>query len=232
MSYYDHFAKQSSTFIGKWVKRRARERQVSLLKPFFPHRNCAILEIGAGMGECATICFQAGYTNYTAVEPNSIMRERLAKRNIKVKDYLIPHLNEADESYDAIILFHVFEHLNGPRDAKTFIHEAQRVLRPHGILCILSPDYLHWKEHFFNGDYTHNNVTTVRRTLQLFQDSGFSVLTWRYFSGFFSGWLATVVSYLIQFGLFFSNGNYLDDKLYKLKGTFLRSFLIVGKRSA
>lgn len=232
MGYYNHFAQQSITPIGNWIKRYARERQVALIKPYLSDRECKILEIGPGLGECVDLFLQATYTNYTAVEPNAIMRERLAAKNIKIKNYLIPHLNETDEAYDAIILFHVFEHLNGPAEASVFMREARRVLRPNGILCILSPDYLHWKEHFFNSDYTHNNITTVRRTSQLFQDNGFRTLTCQYFSGFFNGWLATIASHFIRLGLLFSNGNRLDDRIYKLKGTFLRSFLIIGKKQA
>jgi hypothetical protein len=89
---------------------------------------------------------------------------------------------------------------------------------------------LHCQHDFFNVDYTHSNVTTVRRTLQLFHDNGFRVLKYTYFSGFFSGLLATFVSYVARFALFFSVGNGLDSKLYKLKTTFLRSFLIVGAK--
>jgi hypothetical protein len=66
--------------------------------------------------------------------------------------------------------------------------------------------------------------------MQLFRDNGFRTLTWIYFSAFFCGALATVASYLVGKALFFANGNGLDNKLYKLKTTFLRRFLIIGSR--
>ncbi len=108
--------------------------------------------------------------------------------------------------------------------------EAWRVLQPGGILSIASPDYLHWKEDFYNCDYSHNNVTTVRRTLQLLHNSGFQVLKHVYLSGFFTGRPATLASYLVRWRLLFANSNRLDRKLYKLKLDFLRRFIVIGEK--
>jgi SAM-dependent methyltransferase len=227
MSCFEHFV-QSTTPVGHWIMRSRGQREISILQPFLPGRDCAILEVGAGMGEMAELLRQAGYRNYTAVEPSNAMREHLARKGITAKDYMIPPLAEKDCSYDAIVLIDVFEHLNDARETQSFIAEAWRVLQPDGILCIASPDYLHWKEDFFNCDYSHNNVTSVRRTLQLLHNNGFRVPKYVYLSGFFTGILASVASYLVRWGLFFANGNGLDKKLYKLKLTFLRRFLIIG----
>jgi SAM-dependent methyltransferase len=229
MGFYDHFAAQSATRAGRWMKRRARQRQLARIVPFLPDRRGAILEIGPGLGELADLFQEAGYRDYTAVEPNAVMRERLARRGIKTRNYRLPHLEEEDGSYDAIVLFHVFEHLNGNQEGQLFLSEARRVLRPHGLLCLLAPDYLHCGCDFYNVDYTHNNVTTVRRVSQLFQDNGFRVVDRVYFSGFFSGPLATLVSGVVRCGLFFSSGSNLSDRLYRLKTSFLRSFLITGR---
>lgn len=230
MSYFDHFVHSPSTTVGDRIKRRERQRQFALMQPFFPNRSCDILEIGPGMGELSDLFLNAGYHNYTVVEPNDTMRNRLAARGVMTKNYLIPHLNEEDNSYDAIILFDVFEHLNDNHEAAIFITEARRVLRPGGMLCILAPDYLHWKEDFFNCDFSHANVTSVRRTLQLFHNNDFRMLKYVYFSGFLTHLPATVTSHLIRFGLFLSSSNGIDKKLYKLKLTFLRRFLIIGRK--
>lgn len=230
MTYFDHFVDSPTTPVGDWIKRRERQRQFALMQPFFPNRDCPILELGPGMGELSELFLDAGYRNYTVVEPNTIMRNRLAARGVMTKNYLIPHLNEEDKAYDAIVLFDVFEHLNDTHEATAFIAEAHRVLRPGGLLCILAPDYLHWKEDFFNCDFSHANVTSLRRTLQLFHNNGFRTLKYAYFSGFFMGMSATVFSHLVRFVLPFSSSNGIDKKLYKLKLTFLRKFLIVGKK--
>jgi SAM-dependent methyltransferase len=228
--FYDHFAKQSITPIGNWITQRAGRRQLTLIQPFLPGTGCAILEIGPGLGVLAELFMQKGYCNYTAVEPNVTMRAHLVERGIRSKSYRIPLIDEEDHTYDLIILSHVFEHLDGTSEARIFMREAQRVLQPGGHLCIISPDYLHLREDFFNVDYTHSNITTLRRTIQLFRDNGFRVVKSAYLSGFFGGPLATVVSYLFRLGLFFCEGNRLDAKLYKLKTTFLRSFLVIGEK--
>ena len=227
MSYFDHFV-QSTTSIGRWIMRLRGQREISIMQPFLKGRDCAILEVGAGMGDMADLLRQAGYRNYTAVEPSDVMREHIARKGINTKDYMIPPLAEKDSSYDAIILIDVFEHLNDAREAQSFIAEAWRVLQPDGVLCIESPDYLHWEEDFFNCDYSHNNVTSVRRALQLLHNGDFEVPMYVYLSGFFTGILATAASYLVRWGLFFANSNGLDKKLYKLKLTFLRRFFIIG----
>lgn len=230
MSYFDHFVQSPGTPIGDWITQRTKEREFALMHPFLPEPGCEILEIGPGMGELAELFLHAGYHNYAVVEPNTIMRERLAARGIMTRNYLIPHLQEEDNAYDLLILSNVFEHLNGTHEAGIFVAEARRVLRPGGLLCIVSPDYLHWKEDFFNCDFSHANVTTVRRTLQLFHNHGFRVLKYAYLSGFFTGMPATVLSHLVRAGLFFANSNGIDKKLYKLKLTFLRRFLIIGAK--
>ncbi len=230
MSYYDHFADQSTTKVGRWIQRYANQRQLAIIQPFLPGTDCAILEIGPGTGELTRLFLQLGYRNYTVVEPNTKLRRHLAGMGVGTRNYMIPHLDEEDDSYDLIVLFHVFEHLDGVQEVGAFMSEARRVLRTGGLLCIASPDYLHCGQDFFNVDYTHSNITTLRRISQLFHDSGFQISKCAYFSGFFSGVAATLVSHIVRLGLWFSVGNKLDSKLYKLKTTFLRSFLIIGAR--
>jgi SAM-dependent methyltransferase len=230
VSYYDCFADQSATRVGRWIQRTARRRQLAAMQPFLPATDCAVLEIGPGTGELLQAFRLLGYRNYTVVEPNAKFREHLAATGVATRSYMIPHLEEEDSSFDVIVLFHVFEHLETTRDARMFISEARRVLRSGGLLCILSPDYLHLRQDFFNVDYTHSNITTLRRTLQLFHDNGFGLLKHAYFSAFFSGCMATLISHMVRLALWFSVGNRIDSRLYKLKTTFLRSFLVVGAK--
>jgi SAM-dependent methyltransferase len=230
MSYFDHFARAPMTPAGRWILLNTLKREFSVIEPMLPDPDATILEIGPGMGELAQYFISAGYRNYTVVEPNDLMREHLARQSLRTKNYMIPALQEEDSSYDAIILSDVFEHLNDTTEAKLFIAEARRVLRPGGILCIGSPDYTHWHEDFFNADFSHSNITSVRRTQQLFQNNGFRTLKYEYFSGFLTGFPATLLSHLVHTMLFFLHSPETGNKLYKLKLTFLRRFLIVGKK--
>jgi SAM-dependent methyltransferase len=207
-------------------------RQFAHVQRLLTSRDSAILEIGPGHGDLADLFQQAGYHDYTVVEPNALMRDPLAQRGLKTKNYLIPRLDEADGSYDAVVLFDVFEHLTDTAAAMTFIAEAARVLRPAGLLCILSPDYLHWQADFFDCDFSHSNVTSVRRTLQLFHNQRLRTLEYTYFSSVLEGIPATVLSYAGRVVLMFANSNGMDGKLYKIKLSCLRRFLIIGRKES
>ena len=198
MGYFDHFANSPSTPIGDWITRRTKALEFSIIKNFLPNKECAILEIGPGNGDLVKLFLNSGYLNYTIIEPNDIMRSRFSSMGIMCKSYTVPPLNEEDEYYDAIILVDVFEHLNDTREARLFIAEAYRVLRTKGILCIVSPDYLHWKNDFFECDYTHSNITSIRRTIQLFYNNKFQIRKYVYLSGFFQGKLATISSIITR----------------------------------
>jgi SAM-dependent methyltransferase len=230
MTFMDHFAQTSRTALGGWIKWRTKRREFALLQALMPDRRSAILEVGPGKGELAQLFAAAGYGNYTAVEPNQEMRAALVRRGVRTRNYLIPPIHEADASYDLVVLIDVFEHLPGAQEAQAFIAEARRVLRPGGLLCIASPDYLHWRQDFYNCDYTHNNVTSVRRTLQQFYNSGFRTVRYEYLSGPLSGLPATLLSNAARLLLAFADSNGIDKKPYKLKLTLLRRFLIVGAR--
>lgn len=230
MSFFDHFADSAMTPMGRWVLLRTQRSEYTVLRRHLVDPRSAILELGPGRGELAQMLRADGFLNYTGVEPNPKMNAMLHKAGFQVKAYLIPQLQEPDNSYDAIILNDVFEHLNDTAEAKLFVSEAKRVLRPGGLLCIGCPDYTHWGIDFFNSDYSHANITTVRRTRQLFMNYGLHLKTFTYLSGFVSGPPATLLSHLVRLGLGFVRPADNEDKLYKLKLSFLRRFFIIGAK--
>lgn len=233
MAYFDHFATGTSTGIGDWLTTHAIDEQFRFLSTHLPRTDADILEIGPGHGEFAERIMRGGYRNYDVVEPNGRMREKLEGLGARrVKDYLIPDLREADASYDAIVICDVFEHLNDTREAQRFIAEAARVLRPGGILFILSPDLMDWKEDFYNCDFSHSNPTTVRRTHEMFMNEGLSTAEYRYSYSGFSGPLGFLLNRAVKAATFWASGEDLDFKPYKLRLTFLRRFMIVGRKAA
>lgn len=230
MSYFDHFATSPMTAGGRWIVRGILRREYAILRKSLQDRRAAILEIGPGRGELAEILREDGFLNYTGVEPNALMRDMLVEQGFRMKSYMIPQLEEPDASYDVVFLSDVFEHLNDTAEAKLFISEVARVLRTDGLICIGCPDYLHWGVDFFNGDYSHANITTERRTRQLFMNYGLRTVSCTYMSGFVSGPAATLLSTLVRAGLCFVHATQNEEKLYKLKLTFLRRFFIVGAK--
>lgn len=205
-----------------------------MMQKFFPEKQCAILEIGPGTGEVAQMFLEDGYENYTVVEPNNGMRHALEKKGIQTKNYRIPPLLEKDNTYDVLILIHVFEHLNDAKEAEQFFLEAHRVLKPGGLLCLNCPDYLHAGKEFFNCCWNHSNTTTVLRTSQLCTDYGFSLQHCVYYTAFFTGLPATIISRIAQTVLCVFHGSIRDKsvwhKLYKLRWTFMRQFFVIAKK--
>ena len=210
------------------------ELQFAFLSRHLPGgRNVDILEIGPGHGEFAVRVMAAGYCNYDVVEPNPTLRAKLEALGVRnAKSYLIPDLSEADESYDAIIMCDVFEHLNDVREAHRFVSEAKRVLRKGGILFILSPDLMDWKEDFYNCDFSHSNPTTVRRTHEMFINEELATAGFQYAYSGFRGAIGYAVSRLVKILTSCARSEDLDNKLYKLRLTFLRRFMIVGRKDA
>jgi SAM-dependent methyltransferase len=233
MPYFDHFAETRGTAVGEAISRRMFEREFDFLRPHLSRGAASeILEIGPGHGELAALFWAAGYRNYDIVEPNDAMREKLVARGVRrSSSYLLPGFQEADATYDCIIMCDVFEHLNGAPEAQTCIAEAHRVLRPGGVFFILSPDYTDWEEDFFNCDFSHSNPTTVRRVVQMFRNAGFEPRAFRYLYGCLpgaSGWLLSRMIKLITAGAASESSEF---RLYKLRLTFLRRFMIVGQRA-
>lgn len=232
MAYFDHYAKGRATGIGLMLEKKTKKKEFHYIVSFLPKgRDTEILEIGPGEGGLASVFLSMGYHAYDVVEPNSLLREKLIQMGVrKAKNYYIPALQESDGLYDLIICSDVFEHLNDRNEAQLFVEEAYRVLRTNGILFIISPDYRDWKSDFFNCDFSHNHVTTVKRTMQLFADFNFSTIGYRYNYCCFSGVLAYLLGKAVKMATCFSNGNNPGSKLYKLRLTFLRRFAIIGQK--
>lgn len=230
MPYFDHFIQPETTRLGHWLVGRVARAEFHLLRPYLPSHTCQILEVGPGTGTLADILSNAGWSNYKIIEPNTIMFQSLLARGYHGDQYLAPPFKEADTSVDVIIASNVFEHMNGALQASQFIEESHRILRPNGLLCLMAPDYLHWQADFFNADYTHNNITTARRVVQEFSNAGFRVELCTYLSGFVTGWPATICSNLTRLFMAPISSNGLDSKLYKLKLSLLRRYLIIGRK--
>lgn len=113
------------------------------LHRYCPSQSSRVLDIGCGNGYISYLCSRLGYsvTATDAWEPP----EREALFKTAGIAYFPSNLNEAspfrqlqDESFDAVILGEVFEHLlNHPVG---ILREIHRVLSPRGILILTTPN--------------------------------------------------------------------------------------------
>ena len=227
------------TRIGRWI---VRIHSLFILKKIFYFHgkgSLKILEIGPGKGYFADLCAGDKRVAYSAIEANKEQTDVLKKKNFDVTQSFVPPIEKAAESFDVVLLSHVLEHMNDCKTAISLIEDVYRVLKKSGIIVIVSPDFLSYKEDFFNVDYTHNYVTTVRRVRAMVEDGGFKTIHVNYCSGPLHGKiLASISSYLVKF-LFaagipylFARNRFLDEKVYTMKVCLLRSLILIGRKAA
>lgn len=229
-TFFDHLGKaERPTGLGMRFVRRASERIFSFAD--IPAGG-SVLEIGPGRGEFAELCL-AKKLQYHAVEPNPGLAESLRGRGANVVCARVPPLPALDCKFDAVVMINVMEHMSGLEQALDICCQIRQVLKPGGKFVIHCPDYLSWRLHFFNCDFSHNYVTTRRRLDQLLINAGYADLRSRYMSGPFTGAGAVIVSSIasrMPFGALealFPRSS-VCSRLYKLQLTFSRRVLILG----
>jgi SAM-dependent methyltransferase len=234
MGFFTHFAPVKPTAPGAWLTRMTVEQEFRFLREHLSlSPEAPVLEIGPGQGELAALFCKAGHRSYDIVEPDDGLREgcrRLPLRNVFAD--IVPPLPVADGSYALVIMCDVFEHMNDSRVAGQMIGEVVRVLRPGGSLFVLCPDYLHWKEEFYNCDFSHSNPTTVRRMNQLFFNHGLETVATMYHYCFMTGAAGFLAGTMVRLATwpFVGAGADINSRLYRLRLCFLRRFLMIGRK--
>ena len=239
MTFYDNFTQDEKmpTKVGMRLVRFKNKRIFNILNELTGQKKINVLEIGPGRGVFAEVCLNEKI-EYTAIEVNQTLANSLSKKGFRVINSKAPPIPIISNKFDLIYMNQVFEHMDSIEMAQKLIEECYRLLKQGGILCIISPDYLIWKEEFFNGDYTHNYVTTTRRLKGIFYDNGLEVVHITYIAGPFFGDMMTYLLstingvlirpkliHLITFGLI------SEERVYKVRTTLFRSFMIVGAKN-
>lgn len=115
-------------------------RAVHTISPDLPFR--AILEVGGGQGGLTTLLYPHASVTNIDLEPKFADASCNKKANV---DFLVGDATQLpfpDNSFDAVTMFDVLEHI--PDDLAA-IAEAQRVLRPGGYLLISTPNSAQWR---------------------------------------------------------------------------------------
>lgn len=123
-----------------------------------------LLDLGCGTGWLAE-----HFEHYTGVDgsQDAVARAVARGRNVIHGDLDQP-LPFADETFDAIVMKDVLEHVADP---VSLVHEVHRVMRPSGVVFASSPDAQRWVW----DDYTHRRPFTRKSYRLLFADQGFEV---------------------------------------------------------
>ncbi|MDA3917536.1 MAG: class I SAM-dependent methyltransferase [Deltaproteobacteria bacterium] len=207
----------------------------------FLRKDDIIVEIGPGLGHFAKETRIHGL-EYIGFEPSKVLREKLQKNNINVRDEFIPPIPLENDCCDLVYASMILEHLPTHTKASEFSLEIARVLKKGGHVCLIVPNYLTSKEFFFEMDYTHSFVTTKRRVTNLLRDAELQLVEVQHVIGWFwvkSGFFHHILRHLINtlmvpvhFGVttWFFEYIGLETLLWKIRKTFFESLIIVAKK--
>jgi len=161
-------------------------------------RGARVLDVGCGRGVMLRALLDLGYEAH-GVE---ISTEAAAGADPRATVHIAPDLTQAalpDQFFDAVILWHVLEHLPHP---DRVLAELHRILKPGGRLILAVPNYASWqarlmKSHWFHLDLPRPLYHFTPRTLKrLLQQSGFRCRSLRHFALLQNpfGWLQSLLN--------------------------------------
>jgi 2-polyprenyl-3-methyl-5-hydroxy-6-metoxy-1,4-benzoquinol methylase len=144
-----------------------------LLTEYNVNTTATILDIGAAQGHCLIPLHENGYQQLIALDIDNYNFKLFNSYGFKTLKCNIEseEINLEDNSVDAIICFHLIEHLNTP---KNFLDESYRVLKNHGLLFLVTPD---WRKQYktFWKDPTHLRPSDKESIARLFRMHEFSI---------------------------------------------------------
>lgn len=152
-----------------WLARLRGNRLNKLL----PTRG-RLLDFGSGAGHFATAQVKAGWT-VTALDPYS--------SKSTTSDFVLDQdgitLNFPDQSFDAVTLWYVIEHLINPR---AVVEELHRIMKPGGILVLAQQDFASFQARWFGARWLfldpprHLWQFTVRSLSDMMRQTGYEVV--------------------------------------------------------
>ena len=95
-----------------------------------------LLDVGCGSGEFLLRMRERGW-DVLGVEPDPVAAAAARRGGLDVRDGMLDDAAFPDESFDAIVLSHVIEHVHDPI---ALLRECGRVLRPGGTLVLMTPN--------------------------------------------------------------------------------------------
>jgi SAM-dependent methyltransferase len=127
--------------------------------------SASVLDVG-----CGGAWLGRHFSDYTGIDSSPEAVEDAVARGLSVVHGDVSEaLPFPDESFDAVVMKDLLEHVPDP--VRT-VREARRVLRPGGTAFASSPDAQRWVW----DDYTHRRPFTRRAYRLLFADLGFDVV--------------------------------------------------------
>jgi len=134
----------------EWLVRRVGARQARSLLDGVPAGG-RVLDVGCGRGVLLRAVAQAGYEAHGVEMSAAAAKGVDAFATLRIAPRLAA-AGYAAELFDAVIVWHVLEHLRDPRGA---IDEAYRILRPGGRLVVAVPNFASAQARWAGADWFH-----------------------------------------------------------------------------
>ena len=177
MDYKDFLFGQSKNNFWSMAKRDLIDIVLSIfVRPLFEGRNPpSVLNVGAGIGDDLRILKRYGLITVVDIDEKALdIIPEAACVEKRVADVL--DLPYADESFDVVTCFDVFEHV---QDDERAFHEVHRVLKRGGLLIFTVPAF---QVLFSSHDRVLKHARRYDRQMLLKRLSNFSILLLSYWN--------------------------------------------------
>lgn len=143
-----------------------------------------ILDVGCGRGDFLALMKERGW-EATGLELDRRVAAYAVKSGLDLRVGNLEDVRFPDGHFDAVTLWHVFEHL---REPGRVLNECRRILKPGGLLVVAVPNLESLQarltgRHWFHLDLPyhlyHYSLKSIKRLLEI---SGFEVVSVRHFS--------------------------------------------------
>jgi 2-polyprenyl-3-methyl-5-hydroxy-6-metoxy-1,4-benzoquinol methylase len=125
----------------------SRSNHVDASVMYLPSGNCGrLLDVGCGNGETLRVLRDLGW-NAEGIDFDPVTVERARSKMLNVRLGTLREQRYDNDSFDAIVMCHVIEHVHDPLD---LVRECQRILKPGGRLVVLTPNVDSWGHRRFH----------------------------------------------------------------------------------
>lgn len=151
-SYYGEKEKKFSSFIENLLDFFRRRRAQMIANTLPPHAK--VLDIGCGNGRFLQyVQKQKSDTQIYGIEMSGKAAKRAAQiEGLQLKVGSLAKSDFLPNTFDAITLFHVFEHLQEPVFT---LQTIQQILKPDGLFVLSFPNIDSWQANVFKGKWFH-----------------------------------------------------------------------------